>query len=83
MSENKGECGYTFIYGGSSHVVETQGCIHIIHVLQESKEILHLLKCDTLHKKKVTIQSLKGTYQSAVLLQSCEKSTNKPNTVQN
>lgn len=31
-------------------MVKTQGCIHVIHVLQESKEILHLLKCDTLHK---------------------------------
>lgn len=33
MSEGKGECGCTFIYGGSSHVVETQGCVHVVHVL--------------------------------------------------
>lgn len=50
MSQEKGKCGCTFVYGGSSHVVETQGCVHIIHVLQESKEIFHLLKCDALYK---------------------------------
>lgn len=48
MSEKLSVC--TFIYGGSGHVVKTQGCIHVIHVLQESKEILHLHKRDTLHK---------------------------------
>ena len=55
MSGGKGKRGCTFVYGGSSHVVETQGCVHVVHVLQESKEILHLLKCDALHnmgKKK-------------------------------
>ena len=40
----------TFVYGGSGHVVETQSCVHVIHVLQEGKEILHLLKCDALKK---------------------------------
>ena len=51
MSVEKGKCGCTFIYGGSSHVVETQGCVHVIYVLQESEEILHLLKRDALHKR--------------------------------
>lgn len=49
--EEKGKCESTFVYGGSGHVVETQSCVHVIHVLQESEEILHLLKCDALHKK--------------------------------
>lgn len=42
----------TFIYGGSSHVVETQCCVHIIHVLKESKEVFHFLKCDSLQRRK-------------------------------
>lgn len=50
MSKEKGDCGRTFIYRGSSHVVETQRCVHIIHVLQESKEVFHLLKRNALHK---------------------------------
>ena len=48
MSKEKGERGCTFIYWGSGHVVETQGCVHVIHVLQESEEVLHLLKWDSL-----------------------------------
>lgn len=31
-------------------MVETQSRVHVIHVLQESEKILHLLKCDALHK---------------------------------
>lgn len=46
----KGKCESTFVYGGSGHVVETQSRVHVIHVLQESEEILHLLKCDALHE---------------------------------
>lgn len=46
----KGKSESTFVYGGSGHVVETQSCVHVIHVLQEGEEILHLLKCDALHK---------------------------------
>lgn len=57
MSEEKGKCGCTFIYRGSGHVVETQGCIHIINVLQESKEIFHLFECDALHKTEKCGQS--------------------------
>lgn len=48
--EEKGKCESTFVYGGSGHVVETQSRVHVIHVLQESEEILHLLKCDALHR---------------------------------
>lgn len=33
MSEEKGKCACTFVYGGSSHVVETQRRVHVIHVL--------------------------------------------------
>lgn len=52
MSEEKFKWGCTFIYGCSSHVVETQGCVHIIYVLQESKKVLNLLERDALHKKR-------------------------------
>lgn len=31
-------------------MVETQGRVHVVHVLQEGEEILHLLKRDALHK---------------------------------
>lgn len=33
-------------------MVETQSCVHVIYVLQESKEVLHLLKCDALCDKE-------------------------------
>lgn len=32
-------------------MVETQSCVHIIYILQESEEVLHLLKCDALCEK--------------------------------
>lgn len=31
-------------------MVETQGRVHVVHVLQEGEEILHLLKRDALHE---------------------------------
>lgn len=33
-------------------MVETQSCVHVIYVLQKSKEVLHLLKCDALCNKE-------------------------------
>lgn len=30
-------------------MVETQGRVHVVHVLQEGEEVLHLLKRDALH----------------------------------
>lgn len=50
MSEEKSKCRCTFVYGGSSHVVETQSCVHVVHVLKKSKKILHFFKRDALHK---------------------------------
>lgn len=43
--------GYsTFVDGGSGHVVETQGRVHVVDILQKSEEILHLFKRDALQE---------------------------------
>lgn len=60
----KGKCGCTFIYGGSSHVVETERGVHVVHVLQESEEILHLFKRDALHKMGKHMFDKSGTNHS-------------------
>lgn len=44
----------TFIKRSSSHVVEAQSSVHVIYVLQESEEVLHLLKCQPLGQRKDT-----------------------------
>lgn len=45
-------CFITFIKRCSSHMVKAQCSVHIINILQESKEVLYFLKCQTLKEER-------------------------------
>lgn len=42
----------TFIYRCSSHMIETQRSVDVVHVLQEGKEVLHFFKRNTLQSQR-------------------------------
>lgn len=42
----------TFIKRCPSHMVKAQCSVYIINILQESKEVLHFLKCQPLKEEK-------------------------------
>ena len=46
----------TFIERRSSHVVKAQCSVHVINVLQESEEVLHLLESQALEEKQCKIR---------------------------
>lgn len=74
---------FTFVYGGSSHVIETQGRVHVVDVLQEREKVLHLFKCDALHAQNSTNERAESGKSIGPLAQpdrsgsarSCEDST--------
>ena len=47
----------TFIDGGSGHVVEAERRVHVVDVLQEGEEVLHLLEGDALWGRRGTAYS--------------------------
>lgn len=46
--KERGVYACTFVYRSTSHVVETQSRVHVIHVLQKREKILHFFKRDPL-----------------------------------